>query len=621
MAKLDLSKVNVPAVVRSTFVASPQQQAAIDFARRGAGSAVLEAVAGAGKTTTLVEICRVINGRIVFLAFNKKISEDIGLKLKESGVTNVRSATFHAVGFAAWRKVAPGVKVEADKLDDLMEQLNIDKGLRGFVKKTVSIGKQSLAGVLWKMDSTSDWLDLVDHYDLDESLLGDDELTVPEERLHRALGSVYQVLVASNDLSDRIIDFDDMIYMPLLRQCAFDQYDFVLVDEAQDTNAARRMMARAMLASGGRLIAVGDRHQAIYGFTGADADALDLIKQEFGTIDLPLTITYRCPKAVVKLAHRWVKHIEAAPTAPEGLVETIGEAKFLKIVPEATDCILCRNTKPLVELAFGYIKRGIGCHVEGRDIGQGLISLIRKWRKPRTCGQLWEQLAEHLSNETEKLLAQNKMHKIGTLKDKIDTLQVLIDYVGLDAGIWELEDQINKLFTDTTGREKPTVTLSTVHKAKGREWDRVYLYGRERYMPSGYAKQDWQKEQERNLIYVAVTRAKRELIEVRIEDAAAPSYREAQRLEREAAMDDPDLTEVPEELMEMGYVERETKPAALISPSVVSTVAIVNSQAAKPMPILDAHLKFFIELIAMKYGLTEGEALAAIAYCVDNYRL
>src|SRR5690606_18120963 len=100
------------------------------------------------------------------------------------------------------------------------------------------------------------------------------------------------------------------------------EFDNVLVDEAQDLNVAQRILIRRMLKEGGRLIAVGDPRQAIYGFRGADSDSFRLIGEEFNATDLPLTVTFRCPKAVVAQAQRYVSHIQAHETAPEGEVIT-----------------------------------------------------------------------------------------------------------------------------------------------------------------------------------------------------------------------------------------------------------------------------------------------------------
>ena len=74
---------------------------------------------------------------------------------------------------------------------------------------------------------------------------------------------------------------------------------------------------------------------------------------------------------------------------------------------------------------------------------------------------------------------------------------------------------IRGLFEDTTGPQQ-VLTLSTVHKSKGREWSHVVLWGRNAFMPSKYARKDWQADQEKNLMYVAVTRAMCRLTEVTV---------------------------------------------------------------------------------------------------------
>lgn len=94
------------------------------------------------------------------------------------------------------------------------------------------------------------------------------------------------------------IDFDDMVYLPLVFKLRLFPQDWVLIDEAQDTNPTRRALAARMLKPGGRVIAVGDPRQAIYGFTGADNDALEQIAAQFSCKRMPLTVSYRCPQAV-----------------------------------------------------------------------------------------------------------------------------------------------------------------------------------------------------------------------------------------------------------------------------------------------------------------------------------
>jgi superfamily I DNA/RNA helicase len=72
---------------------------------------------------------------------------------------------------------------------------------------------------------------------------------------------------------------------------------------------------------------------------------------------------------------------------------------------------------------------------------------------------------------------------------------------------------VDSLFGDNvTG----LLVLSTIHKAKGREWERVFWLDRIGTCPSKWARQAWQQDQEKNLMYVAATRAKSELIDLNL---------------------------------------------------------------------------------------------------------
>lgn len=502
----------------SQFVPSPQQSAVFEFILHGRGSAIVEAVAGAGKTTTLIEACKLIaqmpRTSAIFTAFNKKIADEIGERLQAAGIDwkQVRSATFHSLGYSAWRKVAPGCKVNSNKISDILEAGEVPFEFRSFVTALVSIAKQNAVGVLRSEGDMSMWFGIVDHHDLAERLENVNE----RDAVERGIAYARTALSASVELDHEQVDFDDMIYAPLIHDVRFWQNDFVLVDEAQDTNPARRALARKMLKPSGRLIAVGDPHQAIYGFTGADNDSLDIIEDEFGAARLPLTVTYRCPKTVVAHARQWVGHITAHDTAPAGSVIAMTQDEFMKMEASAFDkgsAILCRNTKPLVETAFALIRRRIPCHIEGRDIGEGLIKLANKWKTVHTVADLRERLQLHLEAETERLSAKKQEAKLAVLVDKIDTLFVFMEALHDDSTIGELAGEIYKVFADSPA---PGITLSTIHKAKGREWNRVYWLGRNRYQPSRFARQAWQQEQELNLMYVACTRAKQTLVEIEV---------------------------------------------------------------------------------------------------------
>jgi superfamily I DNA/RNA helicase len=194
----------------------------------------------------------------------------------------------------------------------------------------------------------------------------------------------------------------------------------------------------------------------------------------------------------------------------------MADVDFQKMPAEMFDrdsAILCRNTKPLVELAFHLIRRRIACHVEGREIGQGLLRLAARWKTVSTIAELRVKLQDHLEAQTERLLAKKQEAKLQDLTDQIETLFVFMEALADDDGIQALRTEIEKVFADSPAAG---ITLSTIHKAKGREWNRVYWYGRNRWQPSRFARQDWQVEQETNLMYVACTRAKRTLVEIEV---------------------------------------------------------------------------------------------------------
>jgi DNA helicase II / ATP-dependent DNA helicase PcrA len=503
---------------------SVQQSAVIDWTIRGWGSALVRARAGTGKTFLLMACLPHMRGTIGIAAFNNKIAKEIAHKVTEKGLS-AEVKTFHAFGFSAWRKVARNVKIEGKgsknagymKFDRVMQEVQLPEEFKEFARKAVSYAKQAGIGIFNQIGENQAWNTIVNHYDLGDCFQGEDERDYAGF-IRDGIEWAKRCLEVSNSLSMEVIDFDDMLYMPLLRNVRFWQYDWLLVDEAQDTNPVRREMARRLLKRGGRAIFVGDDRQAIYGFTGADNNSLDIIKETFKTKEFPLTVTYRCAKSVVSQAKVLVPDYEAAEHNPMGAVEVIAESKFDASILLPTDAIICRNTAPLVKTAFKLIRAGIACHVEGREIGAGLLALAGKWKSVKNLNKLAERLTEYQARETAKLQKQDRESAIAVLEDKVETLQALIQFVGIDKTKEDLKAHIEEMFADTLEGQKPNrVTLLTAHRSKGLEYPRVFLWGVNKYMPSPYAKQAWQQQQEENLEYVAITRAMETLIYVEVE--------------------------------------------------------------------------------------------------------
>ena len=503
------------------FVPSPQQTAIFHHVSdpRG-GNAIVEAVAGAGKTTTLVKACELMTGgRIALIAYNTKMAKE--LRERTGHMPQVWSKTFHAFGMNALNFRFKNGAVRLQDPDDkkvrkLIDEFIETKGRKDLtevattVAKVVSMAKQRGIGVCFP-DVDAEWLTMIDWFDLASDL--------PEgyeDRMDIVVKFSRYILKLSNRRAQETgaIDFDDMVYLPLVWNMRLTQFAWVLVDEAQDSNPTRREMAKRMLAPGGRLIAVGDPHQAIYGFSGADNDALDQIRHEFRAKTLPLTVTYRCPKAIVDVARGFVNHIRAHESAPQGMYTDELQYAELSEKLVAGDAVLCRYTKYLVSTCFSLIRKGKAARIEGRAIGAGLVQLTRKW-KVKKLDALAERVKGWEEREVSKASEKGQERKVLELQDKAETMYVLIERA-IEMGLKdadELRTMITSLFDDDVADKKGMITLCSVHRSKGLEWPRVYILGLYELM-GRECKQQWQTTQELNLCYVAVTRAMSHLINV-----------------------------------------------------------------------------------------------------------
>lgn len=501
------------------FIPSPQQGDFITECRTGKGNIALIAVAGSGKTTTILKAVEEMRGNSIILAFNKKIAVEIDNKLKKAGMDwkKAQSKTMHSAGFANYQKYFGKTPIIQDKVANItggwIESHKIDAAIAphaGVICQLVSLAKQNGVGIegYGHIDDTSVWEDIVEHFDLfDEEAL--------EKKADDLIDMSIQVLKESNQRTDQV-DYDDMIYLTLLHEVPVFQFANVFVDEAQDTNTIRRLLAgRLMTPRFGRLFAVGDPRQAIYGFTGADNDSIELIKRDFQAKEMPLTVTYRCPKQVVKFAQNWVSHIQAHESAPEGKISMQAFEQMVqqRATLNGDSAILCRNTRPLVTAAFALIREKIPCRIEGRDIGEQLKKLATRWKSIQTIPELEDKLEDWLEKERERWLPKKKMAKVQEAEDKVETMKVIMDACRDDKrdDIMSVVAYIDNIFADNV---QGILTLSTIHKSKGREWQRVFWLDRLNTCPSKYAKLEWELEQEMNLCYVAATRSMGELVDL-----------------------------------------------------------------------------------------------------------
>lgn len=516
----------------SKLTLTPEQDQIIAYGRDESGSFIIDAVAGSGKSTTLVLLLNELQGATALTSFNKKAADELQAKVmrdapRKAGLTHVKTA--HAFGFQALRTVLRGrPNVQGGKMNFILKDLQ--SGLdykhpevrnRYTIAQLVSFAKGAGVGLqshsmfeqFPAIDDYETWVNLVEHFGLDMDLTED-------MSVDRLIELAMQALKISNqNLS--MIDFDDMVYLPLLMDAKIGQFSNVMIDEAQDINATRRELAFRMVKPGGRLIAVGDPFQAIYGFTGADSNSLTNIgkraERDFGScLTFPLSYCWRCPQVIEPLARKRVPAFTIPASAPTGTYESIDydESFIDRLVPG--DMVLCRLNKPNLRLCLQLVRRGKRARIEGRDIGARILSHYRKAAPdlPKLAdGQIL--LETYRDHQVQLLQQRDRQAAAAMLEDEVDCCQILIERTIETGGraFNDLEAMVQSLFGDNVSNSS-TITMCSAHKAKGLEFPRVYIYGRSDYMPFFKAEQPWEIEQEYNLIYVAQTRAQQHLIEV-----------------------------------------------------------------------------------------------------------
>lgn len=503
----------------TVFKWTEQQEAVFKAVLDQKSSIVVEAVAGSGKTTTIKEACLRLKAAkpglvIKFTSFGKKVVENLKAVIPADVA---ECGTMNSLCCKVWnRYVGRFVQVNEYQRDKLVhQQLKTPYELQRFVNGLVEKAKQNGAGLVdgFKLDSYDKFEELVYQYDLDFEIGENPWKRGNENQIDQGIKYAIKALKLHIEMSSELIGFVDQLFMPLLHNCKFDQVDVLFVDEVQDFSILEKLVSKAMVKLGGFVYAVGDRRQAIYGFRGADSKSMDNFRAEFGAIDLPLTVSYRVPRSGVLEAQRHVSHIQSAPNAIEGKVTHTNYATMLGLVDNNT-AIICRKVAPLLELAFTLIGKGIKCQVAGKDIGKGLVGLVYKWKTPKTVDEYLEKLTSYRDEQVQKLMAKGKEVAAEKISDQTDTILKIAESVPGDASLTDLYNKIVGIFTEDKDLKESILTLSTIHKAKGLEWDKVCILGSEKYQPSKFARQDWQLEQEENLFYIAKTRHKQELIYV-----------------------------------------------------------------------------------------------------------
>ena len=479
------------------FTPSSYQQNIFDFVinnlRQGKNLSV-QAVAGSGKSKTGLKTFELLPDDIdsQFVAFNRSIADELATKLPKQN-----ACTYHSLGSRTLRKTFPKMVIKTDKVETFLRKTYpLDRWLFYSVKKLVGLCKG-----MPKLD--------YDEHDLVRIAFDHDVDLYPEKGASIA-DRIFELTLDALRYSFNtpyVVDFDDMIWLPnVLDTVSFYQFDFLFVDEAQDTNMSQSNLAIRSIKPDGMIVVVGDSAQSIYRFRGADSTAMERLKRELGATSLPLSLSYRCPTKIRDLVNQKFPNIkfETPEWAIEGNIRDVMSNKVETVI-QPDDLVLCRVNADLVPLAFSLLRHDIKATIKGRDIGNGLISLIKKSNTTETI-DLVKWMDDWKEAEMYKAIQLNREEKIQLIEDRFETLYAMTEGT---TSVTEVVRRCETLFSD----ERKGVLLSTVHRAKGLEADNVFIL-RPDLIPHPAAKKSNSPEnlqQESNLEYVAITRAKKEL--------------------------------------------------------------------------------------------------------------
>lgn len=473
-----------------------EQLAIVARARETEDNILINAFAGAAKTTSLVLLAEALpEVSILSLCFNKKNAVEAQEKLPR----NCKAMTLNAIGHRTWME-ATGRRLQIDAsknyniMKELVDQVQ-DKGEKdllfekfGDILRTVAFGKN--CGYVPSGHYEGRAKRLMDDSEFFEHL--DEKLSAVEEDMIRA------VTLESLRLSFQgQCDYDDQVLMPTVFMGAFPRYPLVLVDEAQDLSSLNHAMLRKMVKK--RIIAVGDANQAIYGFRGAHQDSMQLLQQEFDMKEMTLSTSFRCPIQVIKHARWKVPTMTWPEWAKEGKVEHLKVWSADTLPEQAT--IICRNNAPLFDIGVKLLAAGRSIELHGRDLVQGILKHMRKFGgHDLPQADVLERIDLWEVDQQEK----HKQRAHGSIADRAECMRIFARQ-GRDLGeALAYAQHIVQLHSP--------LKLMTGHGSKGLEFDHVF------FLDEHLLGKDGKKNQDPNLRYVVQTRARDTLTYIRSED-------------------------------------------------------------------------------------------------------
>ena len=538
------------------------QQKIFDFVKNGTGNGIIDAVAGAGKTSTLMGCVSHIPdlSDVIYCAFNTSIRKELQKKFKEEK-KNVKVSTIHALGFQMLR-AAKKFMLDDYKYNHIIKEPQFFETLIPDIDRILGFHSHPTVVELRQLEERRDILDWNEKNDLNEGqqyvgkiirrlldinqkyrcTLENDEVKCYDAMIRHfgiipyyeqdfstyneeveAYFRLHQKLIKEGNsmaISHGIIDFTDQIYLPfIMNLTAQKKYGFVFVDECQDLSKAQVKVVEKYLREGGRLLAVGDPYQAIYGFAGADCNSFNRVKESFNCTVLGLTDCFRCPQDIIRLAQSLRPDINSFKKYA-GKIYSIPHREVIINIKEG-DLVICRTRLPLRGLALKLINKDFKVKIHPDEL-QEFMGDYKKNFTPQELrkvlhDEIIEQFFEHAKERNRKRITKENQNadtiirKI-LIKEEVESMESTLDFLKKKYFDWHLntlENILKRLKLMLSNPSDDAIRISTIHRAKGLENDRVFILEYDKLPPP--RELEWENIQERNLHYVAVTRPKEEL--------------------------------------------------------------------------------------------------------------
>lgn len=465
-----------------THTPTAEQTAILEVARSTRDNLILNAYAGCGKTSTLEMLEPQVREKpVLYLVFNKRNATEAEKRM--SSTTTVR--TFNSLGHRIWANVVGRtLRLNKDKTRDILRAL-----INEAPKTHQAPLWESYSLIVDSVRRAKSFGYIPDHaYTHAKRLITSKDFfrsleEIPDDLAADVIDEVLRRSIAAS--YEGHIDFDDQVYMPALFGGNYPKFPITLVDEAQDLSPVNHEMVERLVRDR-RIIVVGDPAQSIYAFRGAIEGGMDSLGVRYNMRSLDLSISFRCPRAIVENARwrvpnfKWVKD--------GGHVELLGSLDPASIDDNAT--VLCRNNAPLFSMAMGMLAAGHGVNVSGMDVGQRILTTLRKLGDE-------DMTRAQAEIAIEQWLAERQARESKTADDMAACMLVFVRMTRtLGAACAYLEHLLKQ-----TGR----INFLTGHRSKGLEFDTVYHL-------DPYLCRD--TEQDRNLRYVIQTRSKHTYYEI-----------------------------------------------------------------------------------------------------------